>query len=74
MGAYRSRKVSMPRMALASSKPQKRMKESCSGGPINLMRVLSGGVGSPSFSKAYRRQLRIPSLESVNVPSKSKKM
>ena len=35
---------------------------------------IAGGTGSPSLSKAYRRLLRMPSLESVSVPSKSKKI
>ena len=64
----------MASAARSAEKPQNSAKESCRGGPMNLMRVLSGGTGSPSLSKAYRRLLRMPSLESVSVPSKSKKI
>ena len=74
MGSYRSRKAAMASAARSAEKPQKPAKESCRGGPMNLMRVLSGGTGSPSLSKAYRRLLRMPSLESVSVPSRSKKI
>ena len=44
----------MASAARSAEKPQNSAKESCRGGPMNLMRVLSGGTGSRSSHNNLR--------------------